>query len=67
MTAALAATNCGLAAWSCRGRLRLGWLAPGALASVETSRDERVEVAGLELLTERTHGQARLTLLRRPA
>ena len=47
--------------------LRLGWLAPGALASVETSRDERVEVAGLELLTERTHGQARLTLLRRPA
>ena len=24
--AALAATNCGLAAWSCRGRLRIGWL-----------------------------------------
>ncbi len=46
--------------------LRLGWLAPGGLASVESSRDERVEVVGLELITERSHGKAKLTLLRRP-
>ncbi len=47
--------------------LRLGWLAPGAFASVETSLAERTEVPGLEPIAERTHGKARVTLLRRPA
>ena len=47
--------------------LRLGWIAPGALASVETARDEQFVVAGLETLAERIQGKAKLTLLRRPA
>lgn len=47
--------------------LRLGWIAPGALASVETARDEQFVVAGLETLAERNQGKAKLTLLRRPA
>lgn len=46
--------------------LRLGWLAPGALVSVETAKAETVEVAGLAVEAERTHGKARLTLLRAP-
>lgn len=44
--------------------LRLGWLAPGALASVETSKSECVGVAGFETEAERVHGKAKLTLLR---
>ncbi|HTI31746.1 MAG TPA: 16S rRNA (guanine(966)-N(2))-methyltransferase RsmD [Sphingomonas sp.] len=45
---------------------RLGWLAPGALVSVETAKNESVEVAGLTADTERNHGKAKLTLLRAP-
>ncbi len=45
---------------------RLGWLAPGALISVETGKAETVAVAGLTVEAERSHGKARLTLLRAP-
>ncbi|CAN5264520.1 16S rRNA (guanine(966)-N(2))-methyltransferase RsmD [soil metagenome] len=44
--------------------LRLGWIAPGALASVETMKKEVVAVEGYELEVERVHGKAKITLLR---
>ena len=44
--------------------LRLGWIAPGALASVETTKKEDVIVEGFEVDVERVHGKAKLTLLR---
>lgn len=44
---------------------RLGWIGPGAWASVETGKGERVEVAGFTIEAERQVGKARLTLLRR--
>ena len=44
--------------------LRLGWIAPGALVSVETAKGEAVEVAGFTSEVERVHGRAMLTLLR---
>ena len=40
-------------------------LAPGALASVETARDEEVTVKGFETEAQRAYGKARITLLRR--
>lgn len=40
-------------------------LAAGAWVSVETSRGEQVSAPGLELEAERTHGKAKITLLRR--
>ena len=40
-------------------------LAPGALASLETARDEAIEVAGYAIEAERIHGKAKITLLRR--
>jgi 16S rRNA (guanine966-N2)-methyltransferase len=40
-------------------------LAPGAFVSVETSRGEQVSAPGLEVEAERTHGKAKITLLRR--
>ena len=43
--------------------LRLGWIAPGALVSVETAKGEAVEVAGFDRDVERVHGRAMLTLL----
>jgi 16S rRNA (guanine966-N2)-methyltransferase len=46
--------------------VRLGWLAPGALVSVETGNREAVEVSSFTLEAERTHGKAKLTLLRAP-
>ncbi|HEX6784268.1 MAG TPA: 16S rRNA (guanine(966)-N(2))-methyltransferase RsmD [Sphingomicrobium sp.] len=42
------------------------WLAPGGWMSVETSRKDEVDGAGLEIGTSREVGRARLTLLRRP-
>lgn len=42
------------------------WLGPGGWFSIETSRDDPVDPAGLELDTVRDVGRARLTLLRRP-
>ena len=46
--------------------LRADWLAPGGWMTVETSRGEAVEGAGLELDAMRDIGRARITLLRRP-
>lgn len=43
---------------------RLGWTSPATWVSIETGRDEAVEVAGFVADAERTHGKARLTLLR---
>jgi 16S rRNA (guanine966-N2)-methyltransferase len=45
--------------------VRADWLAPGGWLSVETSRADGVEPAGLELEAERQIGRARITLLRR--
>lgn len=42
-------------------------LAPGALASVETARDEDVAAEGFEEEAVRTYGKAKITLLRRLA
>ncbi len=44
--------------------LRLGWVAPGALASVETTKREIVAVDGFDVDVERSHGKAKITLLR---
>jgi 16S rRNA (guanine966-N2)-methyltransferase len=41
-----------------------GALAPGALASLETAKDETTDVAGLTVESERTYGKAKLTLFR---
>lgn len=41
------------------------WLAPGGWIGIETSRDDAVDPAGLELAATRNVGRARLTLLRR--
>lgn len=41
------------------------WLAGGGWISVETSREEEVEAAGLQIEAVRKVGRARLTLLRR--
>jgi 16S rRNA (guanine966-N2)-methyltransferase len=43
---------------------RLGWLAPGALASVEGERAEPVTPQGFALEAERQYGKAKITLLR---
>ena len=40
-------------------------LAPGGWASVETARDEAVAAEGFEIDAERSHGKAKITLLRR--
>ncbi|MFM9978584.1 MAG: 16S rRNA (guanine(966)-N(2))-methyltransferase RsmD [Sphingomonadaceae bacterium] len=44
--------------------LRLGWIAPGALVSVETAKGEAVAVEGFDVEAERVHGKAMITLLR---
>jgi 16S rRNA (guanine966-N2)-methyltransferase len=43
---------------------RLGWLAPGALVSVEGERGEAVTPQGFAIEAERQYGKAKLTLLR---
>ena len=43
---------------------RLGWTGPATWISIETARDEEVEVAGFAIDATRVHGKARLTLLR---
>jgi 16S rRNA (guanine966-N2)-methyltransferase len=43
---------------------RLGWLAPGAIASVETRKGEAVTVEGFTVEAERVYGKAMVTLLR---
>jgi 16S rRNA (guanine966-N2)-methyltransferase len=44
--------------------LRHNWIAPGAIASVETAKGEAVTVEGFEVDTERVVGKAMITLLR---
>jgi 16S rRNA (guanine966-N2)-methyltransferase len=43
---------------------RLGWTGPGTWVTIETARDEELSVAGFTTDATRTHGKARLTLLR---
>ncbi len=43
---------------------RHGWIAPGAWIAAETSRDEEIDVKGLEAETVRDVGKARIHLLR---
>jgi 16S rRNA (guanine966-N2)-methyltransferase len=43
---------------------RLGWAGPATWVSIETAKDEAVEVKGFAVDTSRIHGKARLTLLR---
>lgn len=43
---------------------RLGWVGPASWVSIETARDEVVEVAGFAVDTEKVYGKARITLLR---
>jgi 16S rRNA (guanine966-N2)-methyltransferase len=45
---------------------RLGWLAPGARATVETRKGEAVTVEGFDVDAERVYGKAMVTLLRFP-
>ncbi len=42
----------------------LGWIAPGAWVSLETGPDEGGPPIGFTVAAERSHGKARLTLLR---
>ena len=44
--------------------LEYGWIAPHALISVETKKDETLDVPGFEIDVVRDHGKARLHLLR---
>ncbi|WBY09038.1 16S rRNA (guanine(966)-N(2))-methyltransferase RsmD [Sphingomonas sp. 7/4-4] len=43
---------------------RLGWASPATWISIETAKNEEIELAGFEVHTSRVHGKARLTLLR---
>jgi 16S rRNA (guanine966-N2)-methyltransferase len=43
---------------------RLGWLAPGALASVEGEKAEELRPGGFSIEVERVYGKAKITLLR---
>ncbi len=43
---------------------RLGWIAPGGWASIETGRSESTMAGGWTMDAERKHGKAKLTLLR---
>ena len=43
---------------------RLGWVGAGTWVSIETAKQEEIEVAGFTVDTSRIHGKARLTLLR---
>ncbi|MBK5265661.1 MAG: 16S rRNA (guanine(966)-N(2))-methyltransferase RsmD [Alphaproteobacteria bacterium] len=44
---------------------RLGWVGPATWISIETGKGEPVEVAGFAIDADRTHGKARITLLRK--
>ena len=43
---------------------RLGWVGPASWVSIETARNEVVEVVGFEVDAEKIYGKARVTLLR---
>ena len=44
---------------------RLGWVGDATWVSIETAKNEPVGVAGFAIDADRTHGKARITLLRR--
>jgi 16S rRNA (guanine966-N2)-methyltransferase len=57
----------GLAAPALAALAAAGWLAPGAIASVElAAKEEFAPPAGFERLDERRYGAARIVLLRAP-
>ncbi len=43
---------------------RLGWVGPASWVSIETARNEQVELTGFEVDADKTYGKARVTLLR---
>ncbi len=43
---------------------RLGWTGPATWISIETAKNEAIEVAGFVVDAERVHGKAKLTILR---
>ncbi len=43
---------------------RLGWAGPATWISIETAKNEEIEVASFTVDATRVHGKARLTLLR---
>lgn len=43
---------------------RLGWVGPASWISIETARDEKVDLAGFTIDADRAHGKARITLLK---
>lgn len=43
---------------------RLGWIGPATWVSIETAKDEEIDVAGYDVDVSRVHGKARITLLR---
>ena len=43
---------------------RLGWASPATWISIETAKNEEIDLAGFEIQASRVHGKARLTLLR---
>ncbi|UZK66893.1 16S rRNA (guanine(966)-N(2))-methyltransferase RsmD [Sphingomonas sp. M1-B02] len=43
---------------------RLGWTSPATWISIETAKEEQVDVAGFAIDASRVHGKARITLLR---
>ncbi len=44
---------------------RLGWIGEGSWISIESAMNEAIDVPGFAIDAERTHGKARITLLRR--
>ena len=46
---------------------RLGWIGAGTWVSVETAFNEELDIDGFDIDASRTHGKARITLLRRAA
>lgn len=44
---------------------RLGWAGPATWISIETAKQEEIDLAGFEIDTSRVHGKARITLLRK--
>lgn len=43
---------------------RLGWVGPATWISIETAKQEEIDLAGFTIDTSRVHGKARITLLR---
>ena len=43
---------------------RLGWVGPASWVSIETARDEKIDLAGFTIDAARVHGKARITLLK---